>query len=174
MFRSKHLIVPAIAPFLILAACNQEPPAAPAVDTAAEIDAIKQVQAAQEAAFASDDAEGATAIYASNATFAGGGMPVLHGIEAIRGGFDAMIADKASSVQIAMADGWVSASGDYATTISNYTYTHTGPDGAVQSEAGFNQSLWHKEEGTWKLLVDSNTAVVSDAAADPEGADAAT
>lgn len=163
----------AIAPaLLMLAACNSTPASAPTVDKDAELASIAQIQDGQAAAFAADDAEGATRIYADDATFAASGMPVMTGIEAIRAGFDEMLADPNSAVEIKTVGGWVSSSGDLATTTSSYTYSWSGEDGAVMTEEGFNQTLWRKEGSDWKIVVDSNTPVANLEEASPDPDDA--
>lgn len=150
----------AIAPALLaLGACNSTPAEAPMVDNDAELATITQIQDGQAAAFAADDAEGATNIYAADATFAASGAPVMSGLEAIRAAFDEMLGDPNSAVEIKTVDGWVAASGDLATTTSDYTYSWSGEDGKVMTEKGFNQTLWRKDGGTWKIVVDSNTPV---------------
>lgn len=150
----------ALAPaVLMLSACNSTPAEAPTVDTDAELAAIAQIQDGQAAAFAADDVEAATNIYAADATFAGGGSPVMNGAEAIRAAFDEMLGDPNSAVEIKTVNGWVAASGDLATTTSDYSYSWSGEDGKVMTEKGFNQTLWRKEGGTWKIVVDSNTPV---------------
>ena len=159
------------APFLLLAACGEQGEAPPAVDKEAVLGAIKAVQDGQAAAFAADDAETATAVYTADATFAASGMPVMHGITAIRSEFDSLIADPATALTITPAGGWVADSGDLATTTSDYTFTFTGPDGKPTTETGLNQTLWHKEGDSWKIVVDTNTPVVPADQAEPDPAD---
>ena len=159
----KRIAIPTLALFA-LAACNDAPPAeAPAVDAEAILAEVFAVQDQQVVAF--DSRGDPASFYADDAVFIGDDMPVLTGAE-IGAAFAEWMKDANAKNVITGRQGWVSASGDMATTISDYDFNYTDKDGQKVTVRGANQSLWRKEGDTWKLVADSNTHVTPDAAPD--------
>ncbi|WP_428028513.1 YybH family protein [Altererythrobacter sp.] len=146
----------ALAPALMLAACNQAAEA-PAADPQAVLDAIAQVEQGQETAFNADDLAGATGVYASDATFFNAGGAPADGSEAINAEFDGMFKDANSGISITRDKSWVAGSGELAVTQSHYTFTFSGDDGNPMSVEGVNLTVWQKQDdGSWKIASDFN------------------
>lgn len=145
---------------LILAGCSEAPPAeAPAVDSEAILAEVFAVQDQQVVAF--DNRGDPASFYTDDAVFIGDDMPVLTGAQIGEAFAEWMKDDNAKNV-ITGRQGWVSASGDMATTISDYDFTYTDNDGKQVTVRGANQSLWRKEGDSWKLVADSNTHVAQE------------
>jgi len=164
----RNLLWGAMAPVVLLAACQKADtdaaaPDATAPDAATNADAvlasINAVEQGQQTAFNAHDLAGATAVYAPDAMFFDAGSPPQAGIDAIRPGFEAMIGDSGSTIDIKRSGSWVAQSGELAVTQANYTQTFTGKDGKTMTVSGVNQTVWKKQEdGSWKIASDFNGA----------------
>jgi len=175
----RALMLGALAPAMMLAACNKaaEEPAAQA-DADAALAAISEVEQGQLAAFNADDVAGAIAVYAPDAIFFDAGSPPSSGLDAIRPGFEAMIGDANSKIELTRTGSWVADSGELVVTQAKYTQTYTGPDGKAMTVSGVNQTVWKRQaDGTWKNVSDFNAPtgdpVAAEAAAPAEAAPAA-
>ena len=147
------------AAILACTACNK--PAAteaPAVDTEAEIAAIKQVEQAQIRAIQAKDGVGSAANYAEDAVFVGEDGKPVQGGEAIRSAFAEMTKDPALAFEYEQDKMVVSKGGDMGYSTASYTFTSTDKkSGKPVTTKGANLSVWQKQvDGRWKLVADNN------------------
>lgn len=145
----------AAAPLALLAACNQA--SAPAVDKAAEQAAIEAVENAQISAINAHDAAGMAAPYTADAVLYMPDSAPVSG-DAIAGAMAEMVKDEALAVSIDEGSQtvFIADSGDMATTVFTGKMTVTGADGAPAVLPMAVQTLWLKEDGSWKIARDFN------------------
>lgn len=152
----------ALGPIVLLAACGTS------VDPEAVKETIAAVEQAQLQAIASDDLDGATRVFHSDATMTMPDGTVHAGADAIRAEFEKMLADKGMAVKLTPGSAWASEGGDLAVTTSAGEYTSTGADGRPATVAFNNQTVWRKaDSGPWLIVSDVNypTAAAPAAAA---------
>lgn len=141
-----------------LAACTQATGPVEAVDTAAAIDAIHEIETARIAAIQSHDLDGAVAPYAEDAMFVVPGRATASTPEQIRATFEAMLNDPNTSIALRPGRAEVAAAGDLAFTNAVFETTFTDPATQQRASAsGSNVTVWRRQEdGSWKVVADFN------------------
>lgn len=152
-----RMMIAAIA-ILALAGCEKPAPAPAAVDTDAEMAAIKGIEAEQIKAIQAKDAAKSAANYADDAIFVGEDGKPIQGAKAIGDAFVSMVKDPALAFDYQQGKMVVSKGGDLAYSTATYTYTYTDPkSGKPVTTQGANLSVWQKQvDGGWKLVADNN------------------
>ena len=156
----------ALALAVILAGCNQAPPPAP--DTReADAQAIRDVETAWSASFATKDVDKVGVFWAGDASVFMTDSPVLTGIAAIEAAMKPMVEDKSFSISFASTKVEVSKASDLGYTQGAYTMTMTGSKTKkVLTEKGKYVTVYKKQaDGGWKAVADIFNA---DAPAAPE------
>ena len=159
------LICGAAAIALAMSACRQEPPtpAAAAPDTHnADIKTITDDEVQWNSDWAAKDAAKILTHYADDAILMAPGMEALKGKDAIKGGIDGMVADKALSLKFKAANVVVSTAGDLAYTQGDYTMTMTDPaTHKVLNDHGNYVTTYRKQpDGSWKAVADIATSAL--------------
>lgn len=156
----------ALALAVILAGCNQAAPPAP--DTReADAQAIRDVETAWSASFATKDVDKIGVFWADDASVFMTDSPVLTGIAAIKAAMKPMAEDKNFSISFASTKVEVSKASDLGYTQGAYTMTMTGSKTKkVLTEKGKYVTVYKKQaDGGWKAVADIFNA---DAPAAPE------
>jgi uncharacterized protein (TIGR02246 family) len=156
----------ALALAVILAGCNQAPPPAP--DTReADAQAIRDVETAWSASFATKDVDKVGVFWADDASVFMTDSPVLTGIAAIEAAMKPMAEDKSFSISFASTKVEVSKASDLGYAQGAYTMTMTGSKTKkVLTEKGKYVTVYKKQaDGGWKAVADIFNA---DAPAAPE------
>ena len=149
------------AAILACAACNQNAPTPAAKsDTAAEVQAIEKVEQAQLAAITARDQAGSTSPYTDNAVFINERGEASRGKDTIATEFKDFLADPTMKLDYKPGAKVVSSGGDMAYSTAEYSETYTDPaTKKLVTMKGTNLSVWKKQEdGSWKLVADSNPA----------------
>jgi ketosteroid isomerase-like protein len=145
-----------------LAACAAPqatpPPAAPAIDTAAEAQAVRDASMAWLQASQARDAAAVDALLATNITTIFSGN-VREGLAAVQMNRDKEWAENPdfttswTTTEVGVAD-----SGDLAYERGTWTYD---PDGAgdAPEQHGEYLTVWKKIDGQWKALYDTGTTI---------------
>lgn len=151
-----------------LVACAAQPVQEPAVDVAAEAQAIRDASSAWLTAAQARDAATIDGLFAANVTTM----------------FDGEINEGLAAVQASREDEWanepdatvtwnttevgVAASGDLAYERGHWT---SDPDGAGEApeEHGEYLTVWKKIDGQWKVLYDTGSVIKAEEEAAPEG-----
>jgi len=151
-------------PLAVLAAavltwgCAQQPPAAPAVDLAAEAQAVRDRSAEWlELAVAHDAAGMANGIYTADAVTLFDG-DINHGIAEIQASTEADTAKSPdSTITWSTSHVHVAASGDLAYELGSFNFD---PDGAGEAAGvtGEYVTVWVKSDGVWRAAADAGTA----------------
>jgi len=152
-----------LAAILACAACQKpDAPAAsaPALDTAAETQAIETVENGQIGAIGQKNLDGSTGLYADKAVFIGDDGKAVSGKPAISSSFKDFLADQAMTIDYKPGTKTFSSSGDMAYSTASFTETYTSPKTKKPvTVSGTNLSVWMKQaDGSWKLVADSNPA----------------
>jgi uncharacterized protein (TIGR02246 family) len=163
----RHTISVVLAVFALVA-CAAPPAEEPAVDVAAEAQAIRDASAAWLEALQARDAATIDGFFAANVTTI----------------FDGEINEGLAEVQAAREEEWasqpdstvtwtttaveVAASGDLACERGNWT---SDPDGAGEApeEHGEYLTVWKKIDGQWTVLNDAGTTIKAEEEAAGEG-----
>ena len=156
----------ALALAVILAGCNQALPPAP--DTReADAQAIRDVETAWSASFATKDVDKVGVFWADDASVFMTDSPVLTGIAAIEAAMKPMAEDKNFSISFASTKVEVSKASDLGYTQGAYTMTMTGSrTKKVLPKKGKYVTVYKKQaDGGWKAVADIFNA---DAPAAPE------
>jgi uncharacterized protein (TIGR02246 family) len=159
------LICGAAAIALSLTACRQEPPtpttAAPDTHNA-DIKTITDDEVQWNSDWAAKDAAKILGHYADDAVLMAPGMEALKGRDAIKGGLEGMLADKALTLKFKATNVVVSTAGDLAYTQGDYTMTATDPaTHKVQNDHGSYVTTYRKQpDGSWKAVADIATSAV--------------
>jgi ketosteroid isomerase-like protein len=143
----------ALAPFALLAACAVEK-----TDPQAALDEVRKTEQAQIAAIQAKNLDGAVGVYDANATLiAPGGGPTT-GAAAIRGTFQALLADPNLKIDFKQGPGW--ASGDLAVTTATGSLTTTDAKTHLPATTEMDvQTVWHKDaKSEWKIVSDFDVA----------------
>jgi len=151
------MIVIAAACCGLAAGCAKPAPEAPAVDVAAEAQAVRDRSAAWlQLAQAKDSAGIANGIFTSDAATLYDGK-ILKGPAAIQADLEAQVAETPNATTSwSTSDVKVAASGDLAYERGAFTFD---PDGAESKPAtsGEYVTVWTKVDGTWRAVVDAGT-----------------
>jgi ketosteroid isomerase-like protein len=151
----------------LAAGCAKPAPEAPAVDVAAEAQAVRDRSSAWlQMAQARDFAGIANTVYATNAVTMFDGN-ISHGTaEILANGEAENAATPDSTIEWSTTDVQVAQSGELAYELGTFNFD---PDGAGDAAAvtGEYVTVWTKTDGTWHAVVDAGTA--RKAAAAPAG-----
>lgn len=141
----------------LMAGCAKPAPEAPAVDLAAEAQAVRDRSAAWlQLAQAKDAAGIANDMYAANAVTLFDG-DISHGTAEILVRMEAdNVKNPGSTISWSTDSVAVAASGDLAYELGNWTFD---PDGAGEAPAvaGEFVTVWSKADGTWRSVADAGT-----------------
>lgn len=149
----------------VIAGCRQTPntPAAAAPDNHnADVRTITDDEVQWNNDWAARDTAKILGHYSEEAILMAPGMEALKGRDAIKGGLDGMLADKAMSLKFKADHVVVSTGGDLAYTQGGYTMTMTDPaTHKVITDHGNYVTTYRKQaDGSWKVLADIATSVV--------------
>jgi uncharacterized protein (TIGR02246 family) len=142
---------------LALAGCAAEvPPAAEPPDTrAADEASIRALVDEWSAAAQAKDAEKFVSFYADDAVLMVESAPDVHGIAALREGFEGMMQDPHFDLSFATDDVVVARAGDLAYELGSYGLTVSDPEGNPAARKGHYVVVWKKQaDGSWKAAVD--------------------
>ncbi len=157
--RGRKLILAAAVCTVLAAGCAQKAPEAPAVDLAAEAQAVRDRSAAWlQLAVAKDVAGIVNGVYTADSVTLFDGK-VRKGSAALQAGIEADNAEAPNaSIDWSTSDVKVAASGDLAYELGTFTFD---PDGAESAPAvtGEFVTVWSKADGTWRAVVDAGTAI---------------
>ena len=139
---------------VLLAGCSGS---TPAVDSAAEIKAIKDNEAQWNKDFEAKDAAKLAAHYTEDAILMSSGMPAAKGKGAIQQMLTSMVADPALSLKFQADNVEVAKAGDLAYTQGTYTMTMTDPVSKKPvTDKGSYVTVYRKgADGTWKAVQDA-------------------
>jgi len=138
----------------VLAACAQSGP--PAVDVAAEAQAIRDRSAEWLKQAQARNADGVMTVYAADAATLFDGN-IRKGAAEIRAGLDAEMAAMPDAVLSWTTDEVkVAASGDLAYERGSFTLDSDGA-GEKPADNGEFVTIWSKGEGGWQVVVDAGT-----------------
>jgi uncharacterized protein (TIGR02246 family) len=149
---------------LLLAGCNSAPPpAAPAVDVAAEQSKIRDIESAWVQEAAAKDVEKAAGHYTDDAVLMISGGPAAKGKNSIRGAWKALLEDPNVKLSFSADRVELSASGDMATTKGSYTLTVTNPKTKKPIEdKGSYLTVYKKQaDGSWKVIEDMTASEIA-------------
>ena len=136
---------------IFLIGCTQTPP----VDTRAETDAIRAIEAQWAAAAKTRDIDKLVSSYAPEAVAMNANAPICAGHQAIRKAYESWLADthvsKTFSNTVDAVE--VSASGDLAYTRGTSRYSRNTQKGLVD-EMGKWVTIYKKIDGKWKAILD--------------------
>lgn len=142
----------------LAAGCAQKAPEAPAIDLAAETQAVRDRSAAWlQMAVARDTAGIVNGVYTQTAVTLYDGN-IRKGPAELQAGLDAENAKTPNStINWTTNDVQIAKSGDLAYELGSFTFD---PDGAEAAPAvtGEFVTVWTKVDGTWRAAVDAGTA----------------
>ncbi|HEU0226036.1 MAG TPA: nuclear transport factor 2 family protein [Steroidobacteraceae bacterium] len=168
--RQLNWLAAALAAALVAAGCAAK---APAVDTAAEAEAVRERSAEWlRLAQAKDAAAIAGGIYTSDAVTMFDGQ-IRKGAAEIQAGMEAETAAMPNStISWTTSDVRVASSGDMAWETGSWTFDPDG-DGAQPAINGEFITVWTKVDGTWRAVADAGTSPKTEEPAAPEAETAA-
>ena len=148
------------AAILACAACQKSTAPVEAASTSAELQKIEAAEAKQIAAIGQKYLSGATDVYADDAVFISEDGTASKGKEAISATFKEFLADPTLKLDYTAGAKTISSGGDMAYSTAAFTETFTDPKTKkVVTMKGTNLSVWRRQEdGSWKLVADSNAA----------------
>src|SRR5215469_9831208 len=154
---------------LAMSGCRQTPPAPPTPpDTHnADVKAITDDEVQWNSDWAAKDGDKIAGHYAEDAVLMAPGMEALKGRDAIKGGINGMLADKALSLKFKADSVVVSTAGDLAYTQGDYQMTMTDPaTHKVMNDHGNYVTTSRKQpDNSWKAVADIATSAVPPAPA---------
>jgi ketosteroid isomerase-like protein len=167
--RGQKLMLVAAACVALAAGCAKPAPEAPAIDLAAEAQAVRDRSAAWMALAQAKDAAGiASGILATNAITMYDGV-INEGAAAAQATFEANFAAKPNStISWTTDEVHVAASGDLAYELGTGTDDADGA-GEAAPTTGRYVTVWTKVDGTWRAVVDAGTTPKPAEAAAPAG-----
>ncbi len=150
----------ALAGLAMLVACAQ-PPAPPAVDLAAEEQAIRDASMAWMAAVEARDFAAAAAFFAPDGTTFPENQDPVMGPAAIQANAEAQWAETPNASVSWSTDMVVLAtSGDLAYEVGTWTFANEGME-----DTGKYLTVWRKVEGAWKAAADMSVSTVPESEA---------
>lgn len=156
--RGRTLILIAAACGALAAGCAKPAPEAPAVDLAAEAQAVRDRSAAwMQMAQAKDVAGIVDGIFTADAVTLSDGN-IRKGAADIRAGMDTDMAKSPNaSISWTTSDVQVAKSGELAYELGSFMFDSDGAGEAVAVDGEY-VTVWTKADGTWRAAVDSGTA----------------
>jgi ketosteroid isomerase-like protein len=167
--RGRTLILVAAACAAFAAGCAKPAPQAPAVDLAAEAQAVRDRSAAWlQLAQAKDVAGIVNGVLTADSVALFDGN-IRKGTAELQAGMEAENANMPNStISWTTSDVHVAASGDLAYELGSFTFDADG-DGEAAAANGEFVTVWTKADGTWRAAVDSGTVRKAAEAAAPAG-----
>jgi uncharacterized protein (TIGR02246 family) len=147
--------------FVAAAGCSkqdQQPsqPAPPVHDRAADESAIRANDSAWVKAVAAKNADQAASYYTDDAVLMVPGEPMTTGKEALRKGWEGMMATPGFA--LTFAPDKVTVVGDMAYEVGNYEMTVTGKNKKPQTSKAKYVVIWSRQaDGSWKSVLDAPT-----------------
>jgi len=156
--RGRTMILIVVACAGLAAGCAKPAPEEPAVDLAAEAQAVRDRSAAwMQLAQAKDVAGIANDMYTANAVTLFDGS-ISHGTAEILARMEAQnAATPNATIEFSTTDVQVAASGDVAYELGTFTEDADGA-GEAPSTSGEYVTVWVKADGTWRAVADAGTA----------------
>jgi len=144
---------------LSLVACSAVSSCAspPSVDVQAEIQAVREMDLAWQAAYAAKNVEESLSFLAPDVVSMGENAPAIVGLEAHRAMFEARFAATNLSVTWNADVIEVAASGDLAYYRGTYHSVMETPEGPVEGGGKF-LAVCKKIDGDWKVIAESTTS----------------
>jgi len=167
--RGRTMILVAAACAAFAAGCAKPAPEAPAVDLAAEAQAVRDRSAAWlQLAQAKDVAGIVNGVWTADSVALFDG-DISKGTAELQAGMEAEIAKSPNStISWTTSDVQVAASGDLAYELGSFTSDPDG-DGEAAAANGEYVTVWTKTDGTWRVAADAGTARKAAEAAAPAG-----
>ncbi|HEY7740860.1 MAG TPA: nuclear transport factor 2 family protein [Steroidobacteraceae bacterium] len=168
--RQMNLLSAVLATALLASGCAAK---APAVDTAAEAQAVRDRSAEWLKLAQAKDAAGiASGIYTADAVTLFDGS-IRHGAAEIQAGMEAETAAMPNAtISWSTSDVRVSSSGDMAYETGSWTFDPDG-DGEQPADSGEFVTVWVKVDGAWRAAADAGTSPKAEEPAAPEAETAA-
>jgi uncharacterized protein (TIGR02246 family) len=153
----------------LAAGCAKPAPEAPAVDLAAEAQAVRDRSAAwMQLAQAKDAAGIVNGVYTADAVTLFDGN-IRKGTAELQAGMEAeFTAMPGATISWTTSSVNVAASGDLAYELGSFSFDPDGAGEAAAQEGEF-VTVWTKADGTWRAAADSGTARKAAEAAAPAG-----
>lgn len=148
---------------LAFAACQPQAQTSAKADPAADSAAIEKLEMGQVAAISAKDPAKSSDVYSDDAVFIDQNGQLVAGGEEITKNFQAILNDPALKFDYRPGKKTFSADGTMAYAVAPFTESYTDPaTKKVTTIRGTNLSVWKKQEdGSWKLVADSNPAVIT-------------
>jgi len=149
-------LVCCLAAAAVMTACSNAP--APAPDTrAADVQAVKDVEAAWIKDIQSKDLEKSASYFADDGTGLYPGMTMLNGKQAIKTAFAPIFADPNFSMSFQTTRAVASKGGDLVYTMGTYAMTVTDPKTKkLVTDKGKYLTVYQKQaDGSWKAVADT-------------------
>lgn len=144
--------------------CNQAPPApiAPPDTHDADVKAITDLETQANSDWAAKNADKLLGFYADDGVLMAPGGETLKGKDAIKGGINGMLADKALSLTFKSTRVDVAKSGDLGYTQGDYQLTVTDPatHKVVHDHGTYVTTFRKQPDGSWKAVADIATSSV--------------
>jgi len=157
MLRNTSLIV-CLALIALSAGCSNPPPAPPPDTRAADLQAVKDVEAAWVKDMATKDADKFASYLAEDASGLYPGAGTLNGKAAIKAAFAPYFADPNFSVTWESTRAMPSKGGDMVYSQGTYTMTMTNPKNKKKTitDKGKYLTIYSKQaDGSWKVVADT-------------------
>jgi uncharacterized protein (TIGR02246 family) len=157
MLRNTSLIV-CLALIALSAGCSNPPPAPPPDTRAADLQAVKDVEAAWVKDMATKDADKFASYLAEDASGLYPGAGTLNGKAAIKAAFAPYFADPNFSVTWESTRAMASKGGDMVYSQGTYTMTMTNPKNKKKTitDKGKYLTIYSKQaDGSWKVVADT-------------------
>ena len=163
----KKLVLAAVAPMALLAACSGS------ADPAAVVETVRLTELSQLQSIESGDVVGIARLYADDAKLVRPDGTVLEGGAAIAEEYAALLTDPNFALTIEPTGGWASESDDVAVLTSHVAFTTSDPaTGEPMTVDLDSQTVWTKASGgSW--MIRSAYNVAQPAAEAPAEAEAA-
>ena len=117
---------------------------------------IRAADAAGLKAAQAKNVDGATANYASDASWLPPHAPLVQGKEAIRAAWASMLAMPGLKIDWEITKLEISPAGDMAYTLYRYEMTMQDPTGTPIHDVGKDMAVWEKKsDGRWKMVADT-------------------
>jgi ketosteroid isomerase-like protein len=157
--RARLLVLAAAAGAALAGGCSQKAPEAPAVDLAAEAQAVRDRSAVwQQMAHAKDIDGLVNDIYTATAVSMFDG-DIRKGSAAIRASEEGRLDAPDQTFGWSATDVRVAKSGDLAYELGSFWFDTDGA-GEKPTVSGEYLAIWTKADGTWRVAVDSSTATM--------------
>jgi len=156
MLRNTSLIV-CLALIALSAGCSNPPPAPPPDTRAADLQAVKDVEAAWVKDMATKDADKFASFLADDASGLYPGAGILNGKAAIKAAFAPYFADPNFSLTWESTRAMASKGGDMVYSQGTYTMTMTNPKTKKpMTDKGKYLTVYTKQaDGSWKVVADT-------------------